>query len=102
MRKHNDSDLIRAELGDKRRRTSTANVRAYWHAFRDDVMLADEGLTELRKDLRVRMGRCDDSTQRGHIERVHDLSDVRLLDALAWGLGSDTALRGKGRVRQGS
>lgn len=83
VEKHNTSDHIREELGDQRHRRSRANVRAYWSAFHDDLVDNELELQELREEfdrIEVERGPAED-----HRSRLKSLSDVRLLDALAWG-----------------
>lgn len=85
VQKHNASAAIR---GGGRRRRVTANIGAYWLAFRDDLLAAQQPLDALRKALTdLDDPETEDPSGEGHVKRVRGLTDVRLLDMLTWGLG---------------
>lgn len=86
VHKHNASAAIRS---GRRQRRVRASIAAYWLAFRDDLLAAQGGLDALREALTdLDDPETDDPNATGHVERVRGLTDVRLLDMLAWGLGS--------------
>lgn len=89
--KHNASDRICRDVGGRRR--SRANVRAYWSAFHDDLLSSRPALDGLRENLRQRSGSGRGGPSDPHTNRLSGLTDVRLLDALVWGLG-----RNKGKL----
>jgi hypothetical protein len=66
--------------------------RAYWAAYRRDVVRAEQGLETLRAVAR-------DQTDPITVEAAERLSDVRIVDILAWSRSGDarirTDLRGK-------
>lgn len=63
-------------------------AKAYWAAFRDDLIANERSLEVLRTDLRNNATRLEDPDDRDHCERLSRLSSLRLQDALAWGRGS--------------
>lgn len=83
VRKHNASTAIPGS-----RQRTTANISAYWLAFREDLLVAQGALDAVREALTdLDDPETDDPNATGHVERVRGLTDVRLLDMLAWGLG---------------
>lgn len=83
VRKHNASTAIPGT-----RQRTTANISAYWLAFREDLLAAQGALGAVREALNeLDDPETDDANATGHVERVRGLTDVRLLDMLAWGLG---------------
>lgn len=89
---HNASDMIKSTVGTRRRKRSRANIRAYLKAFRDDLVRSADALETLRDDLDGRPDPADRGSAVGHVARVRDLTDVRLLDALTWGLATSADL----------
>lgn len=82
---HNASETLCRDVGGQRR--STANVRAYWAVFHDDLITSGPALDEVRKNLGHLADQAGDGPTGRHANRMAGLSNVRLLDALAWGLG---------------
>jgi hypothetical protein len=89
--RHNNSSRIRTELRDKRKRTSTANIRGYWHEIRDDLVAATDEFQLIRDELqRVAADAADDVPTVEHVTRLLGLTNLRLLDAIAWELGRNS------------
>jgi hypothetical protein len=85
VQRHNACELIRTEAGDRRPRRNSANVRAYWLAFRDDVRANQAALRHLRDAIDEVASRHPEPD---YPRRLQHLTDVRLLDAVAWGLST--------------
>jgi len=49
--------------------------RMYWAAIRNDVIANKDALKKLRQDL---------ANEEGAIDKLSDLSDLRILDILSW------------------
>ena len=63
-------------------------AKAFWAAFRDDLIANRQALESLRANLRDNATRFEDPKDRTHCELLSGLSLLRLQDALAWGRGS--------------
>lgn len=79
---HNDSARLRQEFGP-RRRTRTANIRAYWYVFAQDLRRNQESLEVVR----VAMQDADEDSR----YLWAGVSTLRIQDALAWSIGRPTA-----------
>ncbi|WP_370323782.1 DUF6308 family protein [Euzebya sp.] len=89
VKHHNASMGIKESVGDQRAPTKTANVRAYWMAFREDLVASSDGLAHMKELLRDLPADSEQTVT--HVQRLSGLTDLRLLDALVWG-------RSRGRV----
>lgn len=82
VRFHND--LLRDVATRKRR--SRADLRAYWAVFHQDLIMSLPAIKKIRAACLGASSSGGPATARAR--RVAGLSPVRILDALAWGVGS--------------